>query len=314
MMESIHVAAAAILDARGRVLIARRAPDAPQGGLWEFPGGKLEPGESVEQALHRELDEELGIGVEDARPLIRIRHAYPDRTVLLDVWRVDRYRGTPSGRQGQPLEWVLPQDPGARVFPAADRPVLTALRLPDRYLITPEPGPDAARFLDTLERRVASGAALVRLRARSQAPDRFRWLAAEALERCRRHGARLLINGPADLARELAVDGVHLTAHALGSLSARPLPEGYWVGASCHDAAELRRAAHLGVDFAVLSPVRSTPSHPDARALGWEEFAKRVDPAPFPVYALGGVGPRDLESAFRHGAQGIAAIRGLWNG
>lgn len=312
MTAVVHVAAGAIVDAQGRVLIARRPPGVHQGGYWEFPGGKLEPGESAEQALRRELEEELGIAVERSRPLIRVHHAYPDRAVLLDVWRVEAYRGEPYGRQGQALEWSAPATLDAQAFPAADRPILTALRLPDRYLITPEPGANPDAFLEHLERRLAGGVRLVQLRARALAPEALRRLAAAALERCRRHGAHLLINGPPALARELGAHGVHLPARALAVLKERPLPPGMWVATSCHDEAELAQAARLQADFAVLSPVRATPSHPGARALGWARFARLVDASPFPVYALGGVGVQDLRAAFGHGAQGIAAIRGLW--
>ncbi len=314
---SIQVVAGVIRDTRGRVLIQRRDPHAHQGGLWEFPGGKLEPGESVQSALRRELDEELGITVERARPLIRVRHAYPERRVLLDVWCVERYRGAVEPRLGQPLDWVAPEALRAEAFPAADRPVLAALRLPDRYLITPEPAAGRERFLERLERCAASGQRLIQLRAHSLGADALRALAEEALARCRRHGARLLINGPARLALEVGADGVHLGARALRSLATRPLPsvsEGFWVAASCHDARELEQAARVGVDFAVLSPVCATPSHPGTRPLGWDTFAALIERAPFPVYALGGVGPDDIGTAQRCGAQGIAAIRALWSG
>ena len=102
-MNHIHVAAAAIHDQNGHVLLSRRAPDSHQGGLWEFPGGKLEPGESVASALRRELQEELDIQVSEHHPLIRVRHDYADRRVLLDVHKVTAWQGQPRGVENQPL-------------------------------------------------------------------------------------------------------------------------------------------------------------------------------------------------------------------
>ena len=132
----MHVAVAVIQDSSGRILLSRRADHAHQGGLWEFPGGKLDPGETLAQALKREIREELGIEVQSHSPLIRINHRYPDRSVLLDVHRVTAYSGVPEGREGQPLVWVAPESMRDYPMPAADRPIVTALRLPDSYLIT----------------------------------------------------------------------------------------------------------------------------------------------------------------------------------
>ena len=125
-------------------------------------------------------------------------------------------------------------------------------------------------------------------------------------------GARVLLNGPAELVRELGADGLQLSSAALRRCTVRPLPEGYWLCASCHDAAELAHAVALGADCALLSPVQATASHPGVAPLGWAAFQALTDPCPLPVYALGGLGVEDLETAWHHGAQGIAAIRGLW--
>ena len=140
-MALIHVVAGALVNAQGQVLLARRSAGSHQGGLWEFPGGKVEAGESRRAALARELAEEIGVVVESARPLICVRHAYPGRQVLLDVWRVEGWRGEACGLEGQAVEWLHPDQFGGRQFPSADVPVLSALQLPSRYLITPEPGP-----------------------------------------------------------------------------------------------------------------------------------------------------------------------------
>jgi 8-oxo-dGTP diphosphatase len=308
----IHVAAAALVDADGRILLARRHDDSHQGGLWEFPGGKLERGESVATGLCREIEEELGVVVRAHRPLIRITHHYDDRSVLLDVHRVDAWDGEPHGREGQPLAWVAPMALGDYPMPAADVPIVTALQLPPVYLVTPPRVDDAQPFLQRLETALADGVRLVQLRLFDMPPGPLRDLARRACELCHGAGARVLVNGPVDLVDAVGADGLHLNSRALRELRARPLDPGRLVAASCHDADELARAARLDVDFALLSPVLPTRSHPDAEPLGWDRFADWVAAANLPVYALGGMRPEMLPEAWRHGAQGIAGIRGLW--
>jgi 8-oxo-dGTP diphosphatase len=311
-VKRIHVAAAAVLDARGRVLIAQRPVHVHQGGLWEFPGGKLEQGESPRQALERELQEELGIRVGTARQLIQVPHDYPDKSVLLDVWRVEDYTGNPLGREGQPLEWVALNDLDKYAFPAANVPIIRALRLPDRYLITPEPGCDTSRFLEVLMRAIERGISLVQLRARQQTEENYRELALAAVKLCRPANVSLLLNCAPHLVSELGAQGVHLTGRRLMELKRRPLDPGYLVAASCHNREEVIHAGKLGLDFIVLSPVRETASHPGTPAIGLDGLRSLCDLAAMPAYALGGMQEADIESVRKCGARGIAAIRGLW--
>ncbi|SCZ50377.1 Nudix family hydrolase [Thiohalomonas denitrificans] len=311
----LHVAAAVICDQAGRILIARRAEHRHQGGLWEFPGGKIEPGEAVGSALQRELDEELGVTITDARPLIRIPHDYGDRQVLLDVWRVDGFEGVAHGREGQPVAWVCPEALSQYAFPAANRPIVTAAQLPDLGLITPDPGRPAewGAFLRKLESRLNGGIRLVQLRAKALQPSAFRALSEQVAALCHRFGAHLLLNGPVESAEAIPHAGVHLNGARLRELTERPLgPEG-WVSAACHDLEELERALSIGVDFVFVSPVLPTASHPGAPTLGWEGLRVLCKASRVPVYALGGLGPADRQRAWQSGAQGIAAIRALWN-
>ncbi len=310
----IHVAAAVIVNRAGEVLLARRPEHVHQGGLWEFPGGKLEPTEDSHGGLVRELEEELGISPTSCRPLIRIPHHYPDKSVLLDVWRVDGWRGEPHGREGQPVEWVAVEHLAERSFPAANLPILTAARLPDRYLITPEPGADQDAFLADLSASIRAGARLVQLRAKGLTPQRYRELSLRALELCRVEGASLLLNADEGLVEQTQADGVHLTSARLMACRERPLAGGRWVAASCHDQRQLAHACRLGLDFVVLSPVKPTTSHPESRPMGWSGLRRLTEEATIPVYALGGMESGDLPAAWSHGAQGIAAIRSLWAG
>jgi 8-oxo-dGTP diphosphatase len=309
----LRVAAAAILSRDGAVLVSRRPEHAHQGGLWEFPGGKLEPGEDGREALERELHEELGIAVRSATPLIRVSHDYPDRSVVLEVWKVQGYTGMPRGREGQPLRWVHPDELDRACFPAANIPIINALRLPECYLITPEPGADDDMFLARLDRALTSGVRLVQLRAHSLAESAYLELARRATALAHRRRASLLLNRCARHVESIGADGVHLSGRELLATPARPLASDRWVAASCHDERELRHARWIGVDFAVLSPVLATPSHPEARPLGWLEFQRLVRGASVPLYALGGMSRQHLETVRARGGQGIAAIRGLWD-
>jgi 8-oxo-dGTP diphosphatase len=310
----MHVAAGVLENARGEILVARRFDHAHQGGLWEFPGGKLEAGEEVRAGLARELAEELGIIVDAARPLIRVRHDYPDRHVLLDVWRIAAWHGRIHGREGQELKWLTAEALPGLPMPAADVPIVRAVRLPDRYLITPSPGADTDGFLAALSASVDAGVKLVGLRAKALPAAELAVLSARASRVCRARGARLLVNGGAELLEAGSADGIHLDSARLMAATARPVPEQALLAASCHDTSELAHAARIGVDFAVLSPVAATDSHPGALPMGWSRFRELVEEVNLPVFALGGMGPGDLDAAWEHGGQGIAAIRGLWKG
>ena len=190
----IHVAAGAIEDDRGRVLVARRPDDAHQGGLWEFPGGKLEPGESCVAGLERELWEELGIRVRSSRPLIRIHHDYGDRHILLDVHRVTSYSGEPVGREGQPLAWLAPDAMDPAAFPAADRPIITALRLPPSTSSQVLTRRRHDAFLGRLAAALGRGVRLVQLRAHGLPAAAYARLAEASFGLCEAAGARLILN------------------------------------------------------------------------------------------------------------------------
>lgn len=308
----IHIAVGIIEDAHSRVLVSRRRPSTHGAGDWEFPGGKVDGGESVYQALARELAEELGIRVSAARPLIRVRHDYPERLVVLDTWRVTAYAGRPESLEGQALRWLEKGELRNWPLMAADAPIVTALRLPDRYLITGASADAPADFLARLDASLERGVMLVRLRAPMLDDVAYRALAARAIGRCHRVGAACLLDRDAGMVADLGADGLHMPARRLAALNARPIGVDHWFAASCHTAAELRHAARLAADFVVLSPVKPTPTHPGTETLGWLVFNELVESANLPVYALGGLDPGDLADAWSHGAQGIAAIRGLW--
>ena len=320
MGKVVHVAAAAIFGADGRLLISKRPQHVHQGGLWEFPGGKVESGESIEKALCRELKEELGIVPERYTPLIRIPYQYPDKTVLLDVWRVLQFSGKPAGCEGQDLKWLETGELDATDFPAANRPIIDALLLPDRYMITGVSA-DETEYLCRLEQALKNGIRMVQFRVKQS--DQLAWL-EKSLELCRRYQALLIVNSSLEFANDVDVDvdGIHLTSNQLRSIESKKLKSWreakemrrgkIWVGASCHDEAELKLAVELGVSYASLSPVLATTSHPDTPALGWDKFREYVDTTPIPVFALGGMNVNSTEASIKFGGQGIAAISAFW--
>jgi 8-oxo-dGTP diphosphatase len=309
---AVEVVAAVIERPDGSFLLAQRPADKVYAGYWEFPGGKVEPGEPLAQALARELHEELGIDVVSAYPWIVQTYAYPHAKVRLNFFRVRAWRGEPHGKEDQQLAWQRADAVGVAPLLPANAPVLRALRLPVEYAITHADAIGAERQLACLDRRLAQGLRLIQVREKGMpAPELERFVAA-VIALARAHGARVLINSDIELAQRLGADGVHLTAAQLLRLERKPALD--WCAASCHSAAELERAVQLGMDFVVLGPVQATPTHSDAMPLGWEHFASIVHGASLPVFALGGMAPGDLETAWRCGAQGIAMVRGSWPG
>ncbi|MBM4200064.1 MAG: Nudix family hydrolase [Gammaproteobacteria bacterium] len=308
--DPVHVAVGVVRNSRGEVLIARRLAGTHLAGLWEFPGGKLESGETPRDGLIRELREELGIDVAAAVPLIQVRHAYPEARVLLDVWEVSDFAGVPVGREGQPLRWIAADELATVAFPEPNKPIATAVRLPDCYAILEADQPFPELLMANLRRLADSGVRLIQCRAKAlQAFPVFPAFAKGVVDYCHARGIRVLLNGDPVLARAIGADGVHLTAATLARLGQRPLDDGLWLAASCHDEAELLQAARIGVDFAVLGPVAATATHPGAVPLGWAQFADLVATVNFPVYALGGLGAKDLCRARHSGARGVAAVR-----
>ncbi|WP_017160875.1 Nudix family hydrolase, partial [Xanthomonas phaseoli] len=288
----------------------RRTETRDMPGLWEFPGGKREPGETSEQALVRELNEELGIEAQVGDWVMEVPQLYPDKRLRLEVRHITSWKGSPRGREGQAMTWVAADKLLRYSMPPADVPVVGVLRQPDRYLITPEPE-DEARWLESLELALQNGITRIQLRARQLAPARWQALLQQVMRLRGRTRAQLLLNRDIALAADLGL-GVHLGSEQLAGLQERPLPAEQLVAASCHGLDELRHAQRLGCDFAVLGPVQATASHPGATPIGWDGFETLREQVSLPIYVLGGMQIEDLREARAHGAQGIAAIRSLW--
>jgi 8-oxo-dGTP diphosphatase len=313
----VEVAAAVLQRADGTFLLAQRPPDKIWAGFWEFPGGKIEPCETPHHALVRELREELGITVITAYPWVTRVFAYPHATVRLNFFRVTAWSGELHPHEGQQFAWqsptpTLPRGEREMVSPLlpANAPILRALSLPPLYAISNVQELGEAEFMRRLEAVLNKSLRLVQLREKNYSRKALRELALKMLPLLRQHDARLIINTDIELAKEIGADGVQLTAAQLVELRERPDVE--WCAASCHNAEELRRAEQLGCDFALLSPVLATLSHPGAPHLGWKNFAAIAAGSSIPVYALGGMSHADMQTAWQYGAHGIALLRQAW--
>lgn len=309
-MKITEVAAAVILRKDGSFLLGQRAADTFYPGYWEFPGGKIEPGETPREALVRELCEELEIEVREASPWIVREHVYEHAHVRLHFFRVTQWTGEVRDHVHAALAWQCADALTVSPMLPANAPVLAALRLPPFYGITHAWQIGVPAQLAALDAALGHGLKLVQLREGLLSDMQRESFAAAAVARCQRHGCRVLINGDAQLARAAGADGLHLPARQLLTLQRRPAFP--LVGASCHDRHELEYAARIGCDFAVLGPVMPTASHPGQAGIGWQGFAELVSGLPLPVYAIGGLAETDIAAAQAAGAQGIAAIRAAW--
>lgn len=317
MPDSItDVAVGVIARKDGCILLGSRPQGKPWAGWWELPGGKIEAGEDVLQALTRELREELGIDVHQAWPWVTHVHHYPTTTVRLHFCRVTQWLGEPHGLENQQLQWVHVAEALKRtdLLPAT-YPPLRWMQIPQRYLISGVSGAQhLPAFKAQLERAFDQGIRLVQWREpawqASEGQDSVLQGMRQVLDLCHRHGARLLVNSVHPASWWHQADGVHLRWQQAQDLNARPdLPEGHWIGVSTHDPQQLAKAREIGADFAVLGPVLPTQSHPGAETLGWETFAQWGQEAGLPVFALGGQSTDTFRIAQSRGAHGIAGIR-----
>lgn len=324
MSDTVHVAVAVIVNEKNKVCISLRHKTSHQGGLWEFPGGKVEFDETDEQALIREIKEELNLDIKQSRPLITIKHHYQDsdKTVCLHVRKVISYQGEALGVEGQQVRWVTISQLVEYDFPEANQAIIKALQLPDKYLITGKFFSNED-FYNKLQNALSQKIKLVQLRLKdSDCNDMAQVyvLLEQASLLCRRSDAKLMLNLPPMLIEaldlsQLDYDGLHADSRTLNLMSvgeSRKLHSDKLLSASCHTREELMKAVQLQSDFVVLSPVQKTQSHPDTPALGWDVFASMIEDVALPVYALGGVSDADVDTSWLHGAQGVAAISAFW--
>lgn len=310
--------AVGVLCCENEVCLSRRQSHQSHAGCWEFPGGKIEAGESIEQAMQREFQEELGIETREWQHLITIPWEYEKVCVNLNVYQTFEFSGKPHGKEGQEVKWFAREELRELEFPAANQGILKALELNDKYLITGK-FLDIKEFSQKLQQSFQSGIKLAQLRLKdvpeSDRPSYFQ----SATELARENGAKLLLNGTIAEFEEhnknennAPFAGVQLSSSALFKYDTRPISHDYWLGASTHNWQEIEQALKIGADFILLSPVQATATHPDMPALGWEVFAEITQKLPVPVFALGGMDKYSIATAKLYGGQGVAAISAFW--
>lgn len=311
----VHVAVAVVQNQHGQYLVAKRHPDSHQGGLWEFPGGKVEGEETIQQALSRELQEEVGISCTSTTPLIQIQHDYGDKTVFLDVHRVHEFSGNAYGKEGQQIAWLSSSELHQYKFPQANNPILKAIQLPDKYLITGSFS-DETDLLARIENALNNEIKLIQFRAHQLDEYEYFELAKKIFTLCQAADVKILLNTTSSAYKKYQAenfsDGLHLTSKEIKKFMQNEINT--IVSTSVHNLDELQFAEKKNVDFVILSPVNITSSHPAVQPLGWNEFQRLTKEATMPVYALGGMNVTDIPCAVNRGGQGIAAIGAFWKG
>ncbi|MCK4708840.1 MAG: Nudix family hydrolase [Gammaproteobacteria bacterium] len=317
---SIHVVAGIIRHPKnpGKIFFTRRKKGQHLQDLWEFPGGKLEEGESRFQALQRELEEEVGIQVHSALPFHSLVHQYQDKTIFLDVWEVKLYSGRAHGREGQQSEWLALEELSEYSFPEADLPILRALSLPAELLITPrlfesELDLTLQHFSDLVQKQPYP---LVLFRSDHLDDESYLAIAIKLQQICEMNHSQLIISRPdMDAMKSKLFDSfnrLHINTQMLRAVTPGLFNESIILSASCRDKTELVLAESLNCDFALLSAVKQTASFPGRAVQGWFQFNKIASLCRIPVFALGGVQGKDLTVARYQGAVGVAGTTKFW--
>lgn len=316
MTKLVQVAVAILMQPNGEYLLASRPNGKGWAGWWEFPGGKIEAGETPEHALIREAQEELGITPTQIQPWIKRRYDYPAthdaeaKTVLLHFFFVYAWQGELQAREGQQFAWQHPRQLNVSPVLPANAPIMQALSLPPVYAISNVQEMGEHAFLQALKRQLDQGLQLLQIREPQLDGTAIAKLSEQVLQLCAPYHCRCLLNGSPEQALQFGYHGVHLNSHRLSNLTQKP--DHLLVGASCHDVAQLQKAQTLQLDFALLSPVLPTKSHPEATGLGWEQFDEMLNGLEIPVYALGGMRFEHVSQAQSCGARGIAMQRAIW--
>lgn len=301
-----------VLHDKGRYCLSLRQKHQSHAGHWEFPGGKIEVGETPVQALKREFIEELALETDGWQPLIEIPWHYDKVSVRLHVFMSDSYQGEPIGNEGQKVDWFDMTSLKNLALPQANKGIIKALELSDKYLITGmfDDAKDASR---KLEQALDSGIKLCQLRAKQLSPEGFEKIAMQAIPLCHQYESRILLNGGVELLEKFPeADGIQLPSNSIYQFKARPISKDKILGVSTHTEEDIEQALKLDADFILLSPVKETTSHPGVPGIGWDSFTSMVNKVPIPVFALGGMKSEDVAIAKQYGAQGVAAISGFW--
>jgi len=304
-MNTIKAVVGVLRNESGQLLIAKRQDDQFMPGFWELPGGKIENQESREDAIVRELKEELGIKVEAVSLHQTMSHQYDDRLVELSIYNINEYQGLAKGIEGQQIKWIMPNDLYNYELLPTMKAFIDGITLPNKYWITPSSNHQSADWGKKFKQKLSSDITLIQLRSKNELAKDF---IQNLHNQCKKHNIKLLLNTPNKTFNETYCDGWHITTNEMLKLNKRPCDENKLLGASTHDLDEALKAQAMGVDFVVISPVQATQTHPDTVPIGWEVAIEVVNKLNIPVYFLGGMTIDDLDRTLEIGAQGIAGV------
>lgn len=284
MNSLIRVVVAIIQDEAGKILITQRMADRIQPNLWEFPGGKITLYETGLQALKREVFEEVDIKIEKAMPFMQIYHNYHDYSVWLDIWQVENYNGTPSGKEGQNIAWVKLEQISSYNFLAANKFIFKALKLPNFYLKLKN-FYKVEDYLKNLKKAKAEGFELVELSGANLAPKDYASLLKQSFELAENLGLKIVLAGDVDIiAKYTSAYAYSLNAKDINKQNTDKFDAGKLISVWCKNLEEVKNAEELGADFIILNPILE-----GAGALGWNGFQGIANATNLPIYAAGGV-------------------------
>lgn len=310
MHDPLHVVIALIHNQASEILVQQRGESVHMAGLWEFPGGKVETGESPKMALRRELKEELGISLTRARFFFSFDYQYPELAIRFHLFFVEAYEYQPIANEGQALRWQALADLSSSSMPPANQAIVQALQLETQYMIA-----DQDVLADQLEQQVkaqlASGIRLVQLRAHALSKKHYFKLLASVQDLAAEKKAQVILNCPLHWLTTEQWPQLHLSAKQLRLAYAKyQLGERHqYFSASVHDEKELSMANALSLRCILLAPVLKTPTHSECEPLAWAGFQRLLSISRWPAFALGGMTRDQLAVAQAHGGHGIAGIR-----
>lgn len=310
-MQQQSIAVGVILNKHRQVLICKRNNGKHLAGCWEFPGGKLEQGESFKFALRRELYEEVGVIVRTAIKVLETHHQYSDRLLRFQFYKIPDYDGEIAPRENQQMRWVSINELNTIQFPEANRAIIDALILPNHYMIADEKV-FSNKLMSCVEEQLNNGVRIIQHRANFDEEKSVYIQHAKQLKRlCEVHSAKYISNCSLDWVSEIQPHGIHLPSHMLKEIGESKVSKSSfeYFSASCHDEHEVNVANQLNVRCALIGPVNVTKSHPNDTAIGWKRFNELCFSSNMLVYAIGGMKLADDKTASIYGAQGIAAIR-----
>lgn len=304
-MKTIKAVVGVLRNKNQEILIAQRQKTQFMGGFWELPGGKIEADESPEQAISRELKEELGVQVKQVTLHQTMVHHYKDRTVQLNIYNINQYQNIPAGIEGQAISWVKVEALSNYQLLPTMNAFIHSIILPDKYWITPENNHQSDEWMTKFEQKLTQHITLIQLRSKVMLDSLF---VAKLYNKCKQHNVKLLLNTINKSFKETYCDGWHLTTHEMLELTTRPCPKNKLLSISTHSLNEALNAQTIGADFIVISPVQPTQTHPNTTPIGWDTAKEVVDKLNIPVYFLGGMSEQDLNKTLKLGAHGIAGV------